>query len=125
MYYRFPITIGLILFIAIITLPLWTGLFVSETLRDPIVKPVSGECVESVEYMRKNHMKLLYKWRDLVVRESINNYTNEAGKIFEISLTNTCLECHSDSSEFCARCHEKVGAEITCWGCHFETNDNR
>jgi hypothetical protein len=75
-------------------------------------------CVESREYMRKNHMRLLDYWRDEVVREAKREYVGFTEKPYSISLQNTCLECHSNYDTFCDRCHAYTGTEPYCWDCH-------
>ncbi len=68
--------------------------------------------------MRANHMRLLNDWRDLVVREGERTYTAADGKVYEISLTGTCLKCHSNKETFCDRCHDYAGVTPSCWNCH-------
>jgi len=75
-------------------------------------------CVESREYMRENHMRLLDYWRDEVVREAKREYVGFTKKRYRISLQNTCLECHSNYDTFCDRCHTYTGTEPYCWDCH-------
>ncbi|HBB17924.1 MAG TPA: hypothetical protein DCZ97_13330 [Syntrophus sp. (in: bacteria)] len=68
--------------------------------------------------MRASHMKLLAAWRDDVVREGKRTYTAADGRIHQISLTGTCLNCHSNKDKFCDRCHDYSGAKPACWSCH-------
>ncbi|OHE24775.1 MAG: menaquinol oxidoreductase, partial [Syntrophus sp. RIFOXYC2_FULL_54_9] len=75
-------------------------------------------CIESTTYMRASHMKLLAAWRDDVVREGKRTYTAADGRIHQISLTGTCLNCHSNKDKFCDRCHDYSGAKPACWSCH-------
>ena len=63
-------------------------------------------------------MKLLAAWRDDVVREGKRTYTAADGRVHPISLTGTCLECHSNKKQFCDRCHDYSGAKPACWSCH-------
>jgi hypothetical protein len=35
-----------------------------------------------------------------------------------MSLSNTCLDCHSNYTEFCERCHQYASIEPYCWDCH-------
>ena len=79
------------------------------------------QCVESAEYMRDSHMVLLDEWRDAVVREGHRTYVSSTGERHEMSLTKTCLGCHTDKSKFCDRCHDFVGEAPYCWDCHVDT----
>jgi len=76
------------------------------------------ECVESLEFMRAEHMQLLDAWRIQNVRNGGVEYTNAAGRVFEASLENTCLHCHSNRVEFCDSCHTYVAVAPECWDCH-------
>ncbi len=110
----------LIVFLALITLPFWASGGGEEPIAKPVIKAGLIECVESKEFMRANHMQLLDQWRHSVVRDSKRTYISTSGKHFEKSLTNTCLDCHSNKKEFCDTCHESVGVEPYCWSCHLE-----
>ncbi len=69
----------------------------------------SGEsaCVEDREYMRAHHMELLDEWRTAVVREGSSTYVSKAsGKSYPMSLTKTCMGCHTSREAFCDKCHE-------------------
>ncbi len=35
-----------------------------------------------------------------------------------MSLTLTCLECHSNKDKFCDRCHDYLRVSPGCWDCH-------
>jgi len=76
------------------------------------------QCVESTEFMRADHMQLLNAWRTENVRNGGFQYTNSEGQTFEASLENTCLNCHSNRTEFCDVCHDYVAVEPECWNCH-------
>ena len=76
------------------------------------------QCVEATPFMRDSHMKLLIQWRDQVVRENMRLYKGSDGKTYTMSLTNTCLNCHSNKEQFCDQCHNYVGVSPNCWNCH-------
>ncbi len=76
------------------------------------------ECVESKEFMREKHMQLLDEWRNMVVRDGVRVYTNAKGVKFDMSLTNTCMDCHAEKDKFCDRCHNTMGVSPYCWDCH-------
>jgi hypothetical protein len=70
--------------------------------------------------MRADHMQLLDLWRHSVVREGKRIYVNPDGKEYNMSLSNTCLDCHSNKAEFCDRCHNYASVRPYCWDCHIE-----
>ena len=120
MYDTGKILVGIVIFAAIVTLPFWyngiTGK--ASAVPKPEIKTKEKQCVEATAYMKESHMKLLDVWRDKVVRENVRLYRGIDGKTFSMSLTNTCLDCHSNKDTFCDRCHNYVGVSPTCWDCH-------
>lgn len=76
------------------------------------------KCVMPTDYMRANHMQMLIDWRESVVRDAQREFVNPEGKKFVASLSNTCMECHSNKSQFCDQCHNYVAVTPNCWGCH-------
>jgi len=118
MYDSKKVIIGLIIFVALVSLPFWIGLGNHKPMAEPVVKKGVGQCVESKEFMRANHMQLLDEWRNDVVRRSDTVYTSSTGQKFEKSLTKTCLDCHSNKEEFCDRCHDYLDVKPYCWNCH-------
>lgn len=123
MYDKGKIIIGLIIFAGFFTAPFWYNISNGkEALKKPeLVLPTKEgqkECVEPVTFMRADHMVLLNDWRYLVVRKGGRNYVSGTGKDFNMSLTNTCLNCHSNTAQFCDKCHTYVGVTPYCWDCH-------
>ena len=114
------IVIGLIIFIGVITFPVWYVLANESAASVPELEIVTEEenCVESVPYMRAKHMDLLSDWRQSVVREGDRTYISSSGREYNKSLTGTCLDCHSNKAEFCDKCHDYAGVKPSCWGCH-------
>ena len=39
-------------------------------------------------------------------------------KRYEMSLQNTCMECHTSKKEFCDQCHDYMAVAPFCWDCH-------
>jgi len=120
------IVAGLVIFAGFLTFPMWYNAAIGEASGRPeIVKPASGQCVESAEYMRANHMLLLDDWRDWFVRDEDYNYNGAHKRTHKMSLTNTCLssQCHSNVSEFCDRCHDYTGVKPFCFDCHLIPKD--
>ena len=121
------IIIGLIIFIIVITLPITYNLATQSSLNgapDVIIPLSAGDkCVRSAEYMRPYHMDLLNEWRDEVVREGNRFTTGPRGDQIEMSLTKTCLDCHSNKEEFCNRCHNYLAVDPYCWDCHITPDE--
>ena len=87
----------------------------------PELKYVTAEkqCVMPTEYMRAKHMDLLNDWRNAVVRDGIRIHTSHEGRKFNMSLTNTCMDCHSNKADFCDQCHNySAVGQPNCWDCH-------
>jgi len=121
MYDASKIVAGLAVFVVLATSPLWYNALSAAPPDAPVLQqPTNGstECVEATEYMRANHMDLLDQWRDTVVREDVRTYTSEAGKDYTMSLSDTCLDCHSNKEQFCDACHNYSAVTPYCWDCH-------
>ncbi len=124
LYNRGMIIAGIVVFLIVATFPFWYGRGKAVPPPDlkldtPAIQRLKEKrCVESTTYMRANHMKLLAAWRDDVVREGKRTYRAADGRVHPISLTGTCLECHSNKKQFCDRCHDYSGAKPACWSCH-------
>jgi hypothetical protein len=106
-----------------------TGLpLVAQSDNDPENARYIGEgakdaeaCVEDTDLMRRDHMLLLLKQRDLTVHEGIRTKKH--------SLTN-CISCHAKKDaegawippttreHFCQGCHVYTGTKIDCFECH-------
>jgi hypothetical protein len=114
---------GLVLFLALATFPFWYGRGRTAPPVLPLDTPEIQKlpvkaCVESTPYMKASHMELLKGWRDAVVRDGNHLYVNHEGKKFFMSLSQTCLGCHSNKEKFCDACHNYSGVKPTCWSCH-------
>jgi len=130
MYDTGKIVTGLALFALAVTFPFWSNVGNTATPPAPdlntpgIQAQKATECVEPVEYMRTSHMELLDLWRDQAVRDGNRTYVASGGKPYQISLQNTCLQCHAAAKEtgpdpqFCATCHTAAGVKINCFSCH-------
>ena len=125
---RKKIYTGLIIFLVIVTSPLWYNLG-RAALGTPapgppeLAKAKGDACVLPAKEMKTEHMKLLDDWRDSVVREANRIHVDASGKEFEMSLTNTCLDCHAVKAEFCDRCHDYVSVSPYCWDCHTDPKE--
>jgi [DsrC]-trisulfide reductase subunit J len=119
---RIWIYTGLILFLVVLSYPVWHDREVRATSRPPalVLPEHEKECVAPVNYMRTSHMQLLLDWRRKVVREDQLKYTAFDGKIYDMSLTRTCMKCH-EKKGFCDRCHAYAGVSTPyCWECHVD-----
>ncbi len=121
------IVLGLIIFLGLFSFPLWYNMLVKVGKAAPAPEVVltekakaAGKCVMSTEFMTAEHMQLLDLWRHSVVRNAKREFINPEGKTFDMSLTNTCLDCHSNKTEFCDRCHNYASVRPYCWQCHIE-----
>jgi hypothetical protein len=123
-YNRGLIIAGIVVFLIAATFPFWYGRGKPFPLPDlrldtPAIALLKEKlCVETTPYMRANHMKLLVAWRDSAVRDSSRSYRAADGKVYKISLTGSCLQCHSNKGQFCDRCHDYAGVKPNCWSCH-------
>ncbi len=118
MYDTGKIIPGLIIFLAIFTLPLWWQMGKAAPVPKPELPKKEKQCVQSKEYMRASHMQLLDHWRNSVVRDADRIYVGLNGKKYTMSLTNDCLACHKDKAKFCDQCHNYLGVTPYCWDCH-------
>jgi len=115
---------GIVIFALLITFPFWWGKGEKNpapvlSVDTPAINQLPDKrCLEDASFMRKNHMKLLNTWREGAVREGQRLYTATDGRSFEVSLTGTCLHCHSNKDQFCDRCHNYMGAKPNCFSCH-------
>lgn len=111
---------GLVIFLALITLPLWYNNALGRRGEGPELQYPAGEtqCVVEKDLMKGEHMQIVDDWRDEVVRDGARYYVHPDGTTREKSLTNTCLGCHSDKTQFCDKCHDYAGVKPYCWDCH-------
>lgn len=119
------IATGLAIFVIIVASPFWYNFVFGKIGPAPVPELTpkalaAKECVRSKDYMATEHMQLLDLWRHTVVRNAERIYVNEHGKKFNMSLSNTCLDCHSNKEQFCDRCHEYASVRPYCWECHID-----
>ena len=123
LYDKGKVVVGLVVFGVLITFPFWYNLGKAAPAPDPVLTEkakAAKVCVRSTEYMKAEHMQLLDVWRDTVTRVGKRVYINPDGKAYTMSLSNTCLDCHSNKTEFCDRCHDYASVAPYCWDCHIE-----
>jgi hypothetical protein len=114
--------IGLAAFVVLASLPVTYNLLAGKATGEPNLSVGTNEkeCVLPAAEMRATHMKLLEDWRDRVVRKDERVAHTFNGRSVRMSLTGTCLGCHSQKAEFCDRCHGYAAVELDCFGCHVE-----
>jgi hypothetical protein len=126
------IVVGLVVALAVITVPFWYPLLAGQPDPPPTLVLPEGKCVE--KNMRARHMGLLEAWRDAVVRDGEQTYDSQdyPGDSYEMSLTKTCLlQCHGPAAveegsattvrqSFCQQCHDYADVRPNCWDCHLE-----
>jgi hypothetical protein len=112
---------ALVIALAAGALPLWycCGAGRCDPLPALQLPAVGTQCVEDTADMRAHHMDLLKTWRNAVVREGKRTYISKAsGESYTISLTKTCMGCHTQRRSFCDRCHTYASVRVGCWDCH-------
>jgi len=79
------------------------------------------QCIRPTEFMRRNHMELIKHQRDITVREGVRATSDSLA---------ACIACHvqydskghpipvNAEDQFCDRCHDWLGVEPDCFGCH-------
>ncbi|MBD3258174.1 cytochrome C [candidate division GN15 bacterium] len=114
------VLIGLLIFLVLITFPIWYNFASGKAGYAPTLeKAAMGEdCVRDSAWMTGHHMDLLNEWRNQVVRDGQRFETLANGMVVERSLSNTCLSCHQSKEQFCDQCHTYLGVEPYCWECH-------
>jgi len=127
MYDGGKIVAGLVLFLAVVTSPIWYNVVTGKAEYKPEPKIVTQEkeCVAPKAWMTAMHMTLLNDWRDSVVREGNRVYVAANGKAYNMSLQNTCMQCHPNKSEFCDKCHNYTSVKPYCWDCHVEPKEKK
>jgi hypothetical protein len=114
---------GVVIFIVIVTFPFWYNrgkAAPAPELQLTDKAKAAKVCVRSTEYMKAEHMQLLDVWREAVVRKGERIYVSPDGKEYSMSLSNTCLDCHANKTEFCDRCHNYASVRPYCWDCHID-----
>ena len=114
---------GLVVFIAVVTFPFWFNMgkaAPAPELELTAKAKAAKTCVMPTEYMTAEHMQLLDVWRHNVVRSGERMFVNPDGKLYNMSLSNTCLDCHANKAQFCDRCHDYASVRPYCWDCHID-----
>ena len=118
MYDSGKIIPGLIIFVLIITFPIWYNHGDAGEVPKPEKPEGVKQCVLPVMEMRSNHMQLLIQWRDDALRRGDRAYFPLEGKEYQKTLQNTCMACHTSKKKFCDTCHVYASVSPYCWDCH-------
>jgi len=119
MYDSGKIIAGLIIFVLIITTPIWYNMLDAGEVPKPEKPANAKECVVPVMEMRTNHMQILNQWRDEVLRTGDRAFLPPIeGKSYQKSLQNACMQCHTSKKKFCDTCHIYASVNPYCWDCH-------
>ncbi|MGA7876064.1 MAG: sulfate reduction electron transfer complex DsrMKJOP subunit DsrJ [Desulfoferrobacter sp.] len=129
------VLIGLAIFVVLFTIPFWYNMGKAvpapqPNLDTPVIKQMAvKQCILPLAEMRTGHMQLLNNWRTWVVRDGLRTYVAADSKTYNISLQNTCMNCHSNKTQFCDQCHNyaglKLGSTPYCWTCHIAPKENQ
>jgi hypothetical protein len=127
MYDKTKILVGLCIGLAILLFPVFYNAGKAAKTPEPVLTEkakAAKECVEPLAFIKARHMELLDQWRQEVVRQDIRTYKSSKGKTYSMSLQLTCMECHSNKSQFCDQCHNYMGVSPFCWDCHIAPKEN-
>lgn len=110
---------GLLLLIAALTVAAPVCAADATRVPKPVIEAAKGEkCVESTDFMRRNHMELLKHQRDATMHQGIRTKNHSL---------NGCIECHASRRDnsvvgsdrnFCQSCHSYAAVNIDCFECH-------
>lgn len=124
MYDSGKIIAGLIVFVLLITFPIWYNHGDAGDVPKLEMPRNATQCVLPADEMRAKHMQLLNQWRDDVLRDGDRGFVVEIdGKMYQKSLMNTCMQCHLSKKNFCDRCHTYASVSPYCWDCHIAPED--
>jgi hypothetical protein len=128
MYDGGKIITGLVIGLALLLFPFFYTAGKAARAPEAELTPKAKEaekCVEATPFMKTEHMKLLDEWRDEAVRDADRYYKSElTGKVHYKSLQVTCMDCHSNKSKFCDRCHTYANVDPFCWDCHIAPKES-
>ena len=117
MYDTGKVALGLVIFIGIVTFPVWQSISNHDTAAPVLEVPAGNKtCIIGNANVSADHVSFLEKWETSAVRDGITTYTAPDNQVYDISLS-TCFSCHS-KTKFCDSCHNYTAVQPTCWTCH-------
>ncbi|ADH86965.1 sulfate reduction electron transfer complex DsrMKJOP subunit DsrJ [Desulfurivibrio alkaliphilus] len=112
---------ALIIFVGLMTFPIWYNAGKAQQPPVLVLPTEHTECVRDAQYMRESHMVLLHEWRDDILRKSgPRSGVTASGMQYQRSLQQGCMSCHYDKKNFCDQCHDYTAVVPDCWACHLE-----
>jgi hypothetical protein len=126
---KIKVLAGFIIFVAIISVPIWINAGNDKDAPEPVLSEKAkqaGQCIE--ENMASKHMEILDVFRDTVVRDGKRIYENSNGEKYNMSLStgpDSCLGCHESKADFCDKCHNYASVNPYCWECHIDPKENK
>ena len=130
-YDKGKVIAGIIVFVLIVAFPVYynfskVGDKAMPSIDTPEINAMGvKQCVKPKAYMTTEHMQLLDEWRDSVVRDGDRYFGMIDGKLYEKSLQNTCMHCHSNKKRFCDECHNYASVKPYCWDCHISPKEKK
>jgi hypothetical protein len=130
MYDGGKIVSGLIIFVGLLTFPIWSNVMTNSDF--PKVEKPAGQtkCVKPAKEMRTSHMVLLNEWRDEVLRSGMREYIQIDGQPVVVngeklvkSIQLGCMKCHTNKEKFCDECHTYTAVKPYCWDCHIQPKE--
>ncbi len=127
MYDKGKVIIGIAIFLIVVLSPVCYNVLTGRASYVPELKlpPDEKQCVEATPYMRVSHPELLSLWKETVVRTGERAYKTGDGKIYTMSLSVTCMKCHSNKADFCDKCHDYADVQPKCWDCHIKPKEEK
>lgn len=124
MYDKNKIIPGLLVFVGLVTFPIWSGFGGGGKLPVPEKPANAKQCVLPSAEMRNSHMVLLNEWRDDIVRTggARLGHTDD-GTEYVRSLQKGCMKCHTSKKKFCDECHTYAAVNPYCWDCHIQPKE--
>ena len=118
MYDSGKIITGLVIFVLLVTIPVWYNRGRAASVPKLVLPKDAKTGVLPAAQIRAEHMKLLNVWRDEVLRDGDRATFTLEGKEYQKSLMLTCMKCHTSKKQFCDSCHTYASVNPYCWDCH-------
>ena len=118
MYDSGKIITGLVIFVLLVTIPVWYNRGRAASVPKLVLPKDAKTCVLPAAEIRAEHMKLLNVWRDEVLRDGKRETITVDGKQYPKSLMLNCMKCHTSYKQFCQKCHTYTSVVPYCWDCH-------
>ncbi|MFZ1257843.1 MAG: hypothetical protein WAQ25_00015 [Candidatus Saccharimonas sp.] len=85
----------------------------------PVIESArGGQCVESANFMRRNHMDLLMHQRDDTMRSGVRKTRHSLKECIACHASQNTNSVAASSTNFCQSCHAYAAVKIDCFECH-------